>query len=102
MYPEGTIPAHAPRMKAFKNGAFRMAVDQKVPIVPVTWVQNYKIMLDPGKLFSYSLPSTVEVIVHPPVRPEEQSDDEVVHLRKRVFEIIEGPLPDKYKRTHED
>ncbi|MEY3398327.1 MAG: hypothetical protein RL220_921, partial [Bacteroidota bacterium] len=31
-----------------------------------------------------------------------QSDDEVVHLRKRVFEIIEGPLPDKYKRTHED
>ena len=28
MYPEGTIPLHAPKMKAFKNGAFKMAIDK--------------------------------------------------------------------------
>ncbi len=59
MYPEGTIPVSTPRMKPFKNGAFRMAMDKQVPIVPVTWIQNERILKEPSRLFEYSMPSQV-------------------------------------------
>lgn len=104
IYPEGTIPYATPRMKAFKNGAFRMSIDKQVPIVPVTWVQNYKIMNDPGKLFSPSLPHKVRVVIHEPiVPPTGYSDQELVNLRHRVFEQIESALPQQYHRKlHEN
>jgi 1-acyl-sn-glycerol-3-phosphate acyltransferase len=92
MYPEGTIPAHAPKMKAFKNGAFKMAVDQKVPVVPITFQQNYKIMLEPSNLFEYSLPHAVRTVVHAPIDTKDMTDSDIPNLRKSVFSQIESGL----------
>jgi 1-acyl-sn-glycerol-3-phosphate acyltransferase len=53
LFPEGTIPATAPRMKHFKDGAFKLAIDKQVPMVPVTFVNNtWRLFGDPEKLLS--------------------------------------------------
>jgi 1-acyl-sn-glycerol-3-phosphate acyltransferase len=101
IYPEGTIPHTTPKMKAFKNGAFRMAIDKQVPIVPVTWVQNYKIMNDPGKLFSPSLPHIVKVVIHEPILPPaEFNEKDLVDLRRKVFGQIQSALPKQFHRSN--
>jgi 1-acyl-sn-glycerol-3-phosphate acyltransferase len=103
IYPEGTIPRSTPKMKAFKNGAFRMAIDKQVPIVPVTWVQNYKIMNDPGKLFSPSLPHVVRVVIHEPITPPLKfNEEDMVNLRSIVFEKIQSALPSEFHRSFEE
>lgn len=98
IYPEGTIPDHAPRMRPFKNGAFKMAIDKQVPIVPVTWIQNHRIMKDPAKIWEYSLPAQVLVHVHAPILPSGAGDQDVVTLRRQVFEAIDGALPPEYRQ----
>ena len=35
IFPEATIPASAPRLGRLKNGAFKLAIEKQVPIVPV-------------------------------------------------------------------
>lgn len=98
MYPEGTIPASSPRMKSFKNGAFKMAVDLGVPIVPVTFVNNYKIMNDPESFFEYSMPHKVVAVVHPPEYPKGKTDQDLIDLRTRVFEAVNGALPEEHRK----
>lgn len=34
LFPEGTIPVFTPRLKPFKDGAFKLAIEKQVPIVP--------------------------------------------------------------------
>jgi 1-acyl-sn-glycerol-3-phosphate acyltransferase len=98
MFPEGTIPEHAPHMKGFKNGAFHMAIHQNVPIVPVTWIQNYKIMFEPSRFFEYSLPHTVKVIVHEPIFPNGNSEQDLIDLRTKVFRTIDSGLPEEFRK----
>jgi 1-acyl-sn-glycerol-3-phosphate acyltransferase len=102
IYPEGTIPENAPRMKAFKNGAFKMACDLGVPIVPITWQSNYRIMHEPTDFFAYSLPQFVDVVVHEPICPLGKTDADLVDLRKKVFQTIDSALPEPYRRNHEN
>ena len=99
MYPEGTIPLHAPKMKAFKNGAFKMAIDKQVPIVPITWVQNYRIMLEPTKFFEFSLPQQVLVVVHEPIETKGMTDEDLVNLRTQVFNTIDSGLAPEFRKT---
>lgn len=99
MYPEGTIPLSSPKMKSFKNGAFRMAIDRNVPIVPITWQSNYRIINNPEKIFSPSHPSTIKVVIHDAVYPMGTGDDDLIALRNAVFVSIDSALPSKYKLT---
>ncbi|MBX7051228.1 MAG: 1-acyl-sn-glycerol-3-phosphate acyltransferase [Flavobacteriales bacterium] len=98
IYPEGTIPASSPKMKAFKKGAFRMAVEKNIPIVPITWQTNYKIMNDPEKLFSPSLPHAVRVVIHAPIFPKGSEEQDLVALRDEVFRVIDSALPEQYRK----
>ena len=46
IYPEGTIPESAPDLGPFKNGAFKLAIEMQIPIVPITYLDNWKIFPD--------------------------------------------------------
>jgi 1-acyl-sn-glycerol-3-phosphate acyltransferase len=98
LYPEGTIPEHSPRMRPFKNGAFKMAIDKQVPIVPITWVNVYKVMKDPAEFTEYSLPQTVSVVIHEPIQTKGLSEEDLVNLRSRVFEAIDSALHPDYRK----
>lgn len=92
LFPEGTIPHTVPRMKPFKDGAFRLAVDKQVPIVPVTFTNHWRLFGDPEDLLSRGHPGVTRAVVHPPVFTAGLTDADVVALRHRVFDLIEGPL----------
>jgi 1-acyl-sn-glycerol-3-phosphate acyltransferase len=87
IYPEGTIPDDTPHMLPFKNGAFKLAVEKKVPVVCITWRNNYKIMNEPTRFFDFSLPQIIDVVVHAPI----QGDDAAV-LRDEARTIILSDL----------
>ena len=46
IFPEGTIPKTAPRMKPFKDWAFKLAIEKQVPIVPITFLDNWRLFRD--------------------------------------------------------
>ncbi|MBL8002953.1 MAG: 1-acyl-sn-glycerol-3-phosphate acyltransferase [Flavobacteriales bacterium] len=100
LFPEGTIPRTAPRMKHFKDGAFKMAIQHQVPIVPVTFVDNWRIFGDPEDLLSRGHPGFTHAVVHPPIPTAGLTEADLVALRMRVFNVVEGPLLEAEQRRH--
>lgn len=99
LYPEGTIPLSAPRMKAFKKGAFKMAAEKNIPIVPVTWQSCYRVINNPERIFSPSHPAVVRAVIHPAVYPTGSTDEAIRALRDEVFICINSALPRSYQRS---
>ncbi|QQR87591.1 MAG: 1-acyl-sn-glycerol-3-phosphate acyltransferase [Flavobacteriales bacterium] len=92
LFPEGTIPLTAPRMKHFKDGAFIMAITKQVPIVPVTFTDNWRLFGEPTQLLSRGHPGRARGIIHPHIDTKGMTEADVATLRHRVFDVIEGPL----------
>jgi len=92
LYPEGIISEKSPEMLRFKNGAFKMAVENQVPIVPITWQTNYKILGNAENLTSYSLPTTIRAKVHTPISTQGLTPNDVSALRDKTFETINSGL----------
>ena len=61
IFPEGGVPDEKILLDVFKNGAFRLAINHKIPIVPLTFLDN-------KKRFSYTIfsggPGIMRVIKH--------------------------------------
>jgi 1-acyl-sn-glycerol-3-phosphate acyltransferase len=98
IFPEGTISKEAPKMKVFKNGLFRLAIDKQVPVIPVTFLDNYKLMEDRAFLQSIYRPGIARVVVHNVVQTKGMSQDDLISLRGRIRETIEEPLINDNRR----
>ncbi|MCE9540701.1 MAG: 1-acyl-sn-glycerol-3-phosphate acyltransferase, partial [Bacteroidetes bacterium] len=44
IFPEGTISKDAPKLTTFKSGAFAIAIQKQIPILPITFVTNWKLL----------------------------------------------------------
>jgi 1-acyl-sn-glycerol-3-phosphate acyltransferase len=90
-FPEGGIRmTNYPEMVPFKDGAFRLAVQNNVPIVPITFPDNYNILKDNALLdFHWQ---QCRVIYHEPIWPNGTSDECVKQLRDDVFRVIQSEL----------
>src|SRR5690606_40937551 len=42
IFPEGGVPDSSILLDDFKDGAFRLAIDHQIPIVPITFYDNKK------------------------------------------------------------
>jgi len=93
IFPEGIIPDDTPQLKLFKNGAFKMAVELNVAILPITFLDNWKRMFgDPVKFFSRASPGICRAIVHDPIITQGMDAMDIGPLRDKVYEVINGPL----------
>lgn len=92
LFPEGTIPHTAPRMKHFKDGAFKLAIEKQVPIVPVTFLDHWKLFGDPADLLSRGHPGFAHVVRHPFIETKGMTEADLDGLRRQVFDAIEAPL----------
>ncbi|MBI1192476.1 MAG: 1-acyl-sn-glycerol-3-phosphate acyltransferase [Bacteroidetes bacterium] len=95
VFPEGTMNAQGPLTRPFKNGPFRMAIRTGVPIVPITFVDNWRLFSRMGA--RGARPGFARVIVHPPVLVEGLSEADAGALRDQVRGIIEAPLRAHYQ-----
>ncbi|TAG53707.1 MAG: 1-acyl-sn-glycerol-3-phosphate acyltransferase [Cytophagales bacterium] len=92
IFPEGTIPKVSikPEMIVFKDGAFKIAIEKGIPIVPVSIPNNYKILPDDDKFNCQIL--SCKVIFHEPILTKEMTQNDMLDLKQKVFEIIESEL----------
>ena len=87
-FPEGSRTRDG-HLRPFKKGIFSLAKKFAVPIVPVSIVGSYEFfrtghwMLHPGRIVVY---------VHDPIDAAEVTDVDADTLRKRVQQIIAGPI----------
>jgi len=88
MFPEGGIADdYPPHVQDFKNGPFRLAIDKKVPVIPVSSLNTWKILWDSG--FKYgSQPGVCKIYVHKPIPTARLKADDADKLRDRVKNII--------------
>ncbi len=86
IFPEGTRTKTG-RVNKFKRGAFLMALDLQLPIVPITLRGSYERIRG-----YYFFPGRIEMIVHPPVDVTQFSAEESSKLVRHVQEIVKGPL----------
>lgn len=91
IYPEGMIGPHPPKMVRFKNGPFKMAIEHQVPIVPVTMMDNWKILFVDGWKM-HGRPGIARVFVHSPIETEGMTPDDVGLLKEKVFQVISNQL----------
>ena len=92
IFPEGGMPASSPEMARFKNGAFKLAQECNVPIVPLTFVNNWKLFSDHTDVWRRGQPGVSKVFVHPPVKVSGNFREDLVNLREEVFNIIDSKI----------
>jgi 1-acyl-sn-glycerol-3-phosphate acyltransferase len=91
MFPEGGIlTEEPPKMVAFKNGAFKLAIEQQVPIVPVTFPFNWYIQPNDNQLIIY--PKRPRAVFHEPIPTRGLRVEDAERLKNEVREIIENEL----------
>jgi 1-acyl-sn-glycerol-3-phosphate acyltransferase len=93
IFPEGGIHSkNIPNMvQPFKDGAFSMAIENQVPIVPISLLDNYKAM--PNMLLSWH---RLRVIVHKPIETVGKTKADIEALKKQLYDTIQ-PTLDKYR-----
>jgi len=89
IFPEGGIyTISPPQMVPFKNGAFRLAMDKQIPIIPVTLSYNHLILPSDGKLRLRW--RKAKMVLHEPIMA--LADESEATFRDRCFQIIQNQL----------
>lgn len=94
--PEGTIPTNAPKLGEFKLGVASLAIQQQIPIIPVTQTTNWKRLQRRGLMTGKASPGVAEVIIHPPIETKGLTKSEANELLTKLRDIINEPLHEKY------
>jgi len=92
-FPEGTR-SRTGRMLEFKAGAFKIAHKAGAPVIPLSIVNSDKIMPIGWMMAMKPAFPTAEVIVHPPIRSDDKTEEELVEAVRKA--MIEG-LPENQK-----
>jgi 1-acyl-sn-glycerol-3-phosphate acyltransferase len=88
IFPEGKIPDDfPPKLHEFKNGPFRLAIEHKIPIIPVTTLNAWEILWDTG-LERGSKPGVCRVVVHKPIETAHLTVEDADRLRDEIYEQI--------------
>ncbi|MFV0469441.1 MAG: lysophospholipid acyltransferase family protein [Dysgonomonas sp.] len=93
IFPEGARTKTG-KMGKFKKGAFVIAEDMKLPIVPLTLNGPFDIL----RIDSFLLhPGKMELVIHKPIETKDLNADEESALMNRTRDVIYSDLWDKYK-----
>ncbi|HEY8783783.1 MAG TPA: lysophospholipid acyltransferase family protein [Mucilaginibacter sp.] len=92
IFPEATIPEeYPPKLYPFKNGAFRLAIELKIPILPITSLDTWKVLWDTGTEYG-SRPGICNIFVHKAIETANLTIDNADALRDEVYDIIKQKL----------
>ena len=83
IFPEGTRSKNGNQMRPFHGGSFRCALKAKCPIVPIAFVDCFKVLDQKG-----SKPVSVQIHYLPPIPYEEYKDLKTTELAEMVQERI--------------
>ena len=85
IFPEGGIPKTDVFLKKFKNGSFRLAIDQNIKTVPITMPDSKSMF--PEQYFK-GRPGIVRIKIHKPIYPNKLTEKSIENLNTSVYNII--------------
>jgi 1-acyl-sn-glycerol-3-phosphate acyltransferase len=89
IFPEGGVPEESIVLDSFKDGAFRLAVEHEIPIIPMTFYDN-------KRLFSYTFlsgsPGLMRVKVHRFFETKNQNPEYKKTVKETVRNVILNEL----------
>lgn len=96
IFPEGKVPDDENIiLDEFKSGAFRLAIEHKIPIVPITF-------FDCKKRFSYTFfsgsPGKLRVKTHKFIPTENLVMNDRINIKKQTFDVIYNSLSNDLKQ----
>lgn len=89
MFAEGGIPKESVFLKKFKNGPFKLALEQNIRIIPITMPDNKHIF--PQQYFK-GRPGVVRAKVHKSIDPSNLKEKSVENLNNSIYNIIFNQL----------
>lgn len=91
IFPEGTVPGLEVELAPFKHGAFTMAIEHQIPIVPMTFLDNKKrFPWSFGGLLggSKGSPGKLRVKIHDPIETKGMVKEDRVKLSEQVRALM--------------
>ncbi len=91
MFPEGGIySSNFPKMVRFKDGAFRVAIEKQIPIVPVSLPYNWIIL--PDEKIPLISRRRMLMTFHKPIQTLGFTQNDIPLLKEQVFKIIQTEI----------
>ena len=85
IFPEGKIPDESVVLDTFKDGAFRLAINHKIPVVPMTFLDN-------KRLYSYTFfsggPGVMRVKMHKFLKTDALTIKDTSALNKKARTLL--------------
>ena len=97
VFPEGAR-TFTGKMRPFKKGAFQLADELQLPVVPVTIEGSFEILPRTGKWINWH-PMTLTI--HDPISPHGQGADNIRQTMEEAYNVIESSLSDRYREASE-
>ncbi|MCE3228358.1 MAG: phospholipid/glycerol acyltransferase [Bacteroidota bacterium] len=94
IYPEGTISSEG-KLRPFKNGAFKLAIEKQVPIVAAVNLNNWKFLQNGGFFKSNGSPGIPKIIVGDVIETKGLTEENINEIKEKVFNFTQAEL-EKY------
>jgi 1-acyl-sn-glycerol-3-phosphate acyltransferase len=95
IYPEGTISENG-KLRPFKNGAFKLAIEKQVPIVPAVNLNNWWFLQNGGYFKSNGRFGIPDIFVGNPIETKGMTNENINELKEKVFNFTQQELKKYY------
>lgn len=96
IFPEGGIPdTQLPQMASFKEGAFKLAKSAQCPLVPITFVNHFKLFSEIENWKGMAQPGISKIYIHQAVLFETYGSMSESEVAQYTYDIIAEPLREK-------
>ena len=89
LFPEGGIPDPKYLLAPFKGGAFKLAIEQQISILPITYPDNKRHF---GEFWDGGFPGRLRATIHQPIETKGLGENDIDALMNRCYEIIHTEL----------
>lgn len=95
VFPEGAR-TFTGKMASFKKGAFQLADDLQLPVVPVTIDGSFQVLPRTSKLISRH---RMILTIHDPIPPKGQGAENIRQTMEEAYAAVQSALPESFKGT---
>lgn len=90
IYPEGTTSTLAPKLLEFKSGAFKLAIGQNVPVLPMAILDNWHLLHYSKPWVGH--PGISRIVFLPPYHSNLYEQEQDMEFAKKVKDDIEAVM----------
>lgn len=99
VFPEGARTYNG-SMGSFKKGAFQLADELQLPVVPVTIDGSFEILPRTAGV-SFVKRHRLIMTIHAPIPPSGKGIEDIRTTMEKSYAVIESDLPEKYRKKNE-